>query len=155
MSPYFIYKAAPDALLNHILLICSNTLHCSFFPPQWKRAVMIPFPKSPSASSLSDFRPISLLSCLSKILERMTERRLSHQLATQGFIKLTQGGFRPLRSAEEQALSIVQAAHESWARKRDHLLITLDIRKAFDTVWTQGLIWKIFNEAKITGPIGL
>ena len=153
--PYFIYKTAPDALLNHILLVCSNTLHCSFFPPQWKKALMIPFPKSRSPSSLSDFRPISLLSCLSKILERMTERRLSHQLETQGFIKSTQGGFRPLRSAEEQALTIVQAAHESWARKRDHLLVTLDIRKAFDTVWTQGLIWKLFNEANITGPIGL
>jgi hypothetical protein len=69
----------------------------------------------------------------------MTERRLSHQLASQGFIKLTQGGFRPLRSAEEQALSIVQAAHESWARKRDHLLVTLDIRKAFDCDGNGGL----------------
>ena len=153
--PYFLYRAAPDDLLKHILLIISNTLHCSFFPPQWKKAIMIPIPKVPTPSSLSDFRPISLLSCLSKIAERMAERRLSHQLQSQGFIKPTQGGFRPLRSAEEQALSIVQAAHESWAKGRDHLLITLDIRKAFDTVWTQGLIWKIFNEARITGPMGL
>ena len=116
---------------------------------------MIPIPKISSPSSLSDFRPISLLSCFSKILERMIERRLFHQLKTQGFIKPAQGGFRPLHSAEEQALTIVQAAHESWNKGRDHLLITLDIRKAFDTVWREGLIWKIFNEARITGPLGL
>ena len=116
---------------------------------------MVPIPKVPSPSALSDFRPISLLSCLSKIFERMTERRFSHHLETRGILKPSQGGFRPLRSAEEQALSIVQAAHESWDRGRDHLLITFDVRKAFDTVWREGLIWKIFNEAGITGPLGL
>ena len=153
--PYYILKLAPPELLSHVLILNSNTLNCSFFPPQWKQALMIPIPKVPSPSSLSDFRPISLLSCLSKILERMIERRFSHHLETQGTLKPSQGGFRSLRSAEEQAVSIIQAAHESWDRGRDHLLITLDIRKAFDTVWREGLIWKIFNEARIKGPLGL
>ena len=153
--PYYILKLAPIELLSHILALASSTLNCSYFPPQWKRATMIPIPKVPSPSTLSDFRPISLLSCLSKILERMTERRFSHHLESKGILKASQGGFRPHRSAEEQALSIVQAAHDSWDRGRDHLLITFDIRKAFDTVWREGLIWKIFNEAGIAGPLGL
>jgi hypothetical protein len=72
--PYYILKLAPIELLSHILALASSTLNCSYFPPQWKRATMIPIPKVPSPSTLSDFRPISLLSCLSKILERMTER---------------------------------------------------------------------------------
>ena len=116
---------------------------------------MIPIPKIPTPTGLADYRPISLLSCFSKIIERMAERRISHHLESLNIIKPTQGGFRPLRSAEEQALSIIQAAHGSWGKGRDHLLITLDIRKAFDTVWREGLIWKVFNKANITGPLGL
>jgi hypothetical protein len=92
---------------------------------------------------------------MSKILETLAARRIQHYLEINNILPHNQGGFRFRRSVEDQVAAVLQDAHNSWSCNHDHLLLTLDVRKAFDTVWTDGLIYKIFEKAGIRGALGL
>jgi ribonuclease HI len=54
-----------------------------------------------------------------------------------------QGGFRRGQAAEDQVLALVQSIHSSWAKGLDHVAIMFDVQKAFDTVWHDGLVYKL------------
>lgn len=100
-------------------------------------------PKSARPSAPSDYRPITLLPCLGKVMEKMVHRRLAFHLESNRVIPRFQGGFRRGQAAEDQVLALVQSIHSSWAKGLDHMAIMFDVQKAFDTVWHDGLTFKL------------
>ncbi|RKK30846.1 hypothetical protein BFJ66_g16119 [Fusarium oxysporum f. sp. cepae] len=79
------------------------------------------------------WRPISLLSCLGKGLERLVARRLAWACIHHGVLHLQQAGALPKRSATDLVAALVHDIEEAFARKKVATLVTMDIQGAFDT----------------------
>jgi Reverse transcriptase (RNA-dependent DNA polymerase)/Endonuclease-reverse transcriptase len=114
------------------------------FPSQWKTAKVVVFAKAgkPRRDPTS-YRPISLLSCLSKVCEKVILRRLQHQVDEAGLLIDQQFGFRAKHSTAHQLLRVTEAIRAGWERKEMTGIVCLDIAKAFDRVYHAGLLAKL------------
>uniref|UniRef100_A0A1Y1LYI2 Reverse transcriptase domain-containing protein n=1 Tax=Photinus pyralis TaxID=7054 RepID=A0A1Y1LYI2_PHOPY len=107
--------------------------HCTDDPREWKKAIVVPIPKPGKDPLFSkNYRPISLTSCLGKLLEKMVNVRLQFYLESSGVLVPYQAGFRKERSTTDHLVglgdNILRAFDE-----RKHLVATLfDIRGAYD-----------------------
>ena len=116
----------------------------SSFPEAWKEATVIPLYKNRgSTASPTNYRPVSLLPSIGKVLDSIQSRRLLQYPVRHNLINPHQFGFLPGRSTVLQLVYIV----ETWVRARDQGksvgTIFLDFMKAFDKVWHHGLIHKL------------
>lgn len=129
------------SLLTGIFNACLNLC---YFPSTWKIAKIHPIPKSSkNSSSPDDFRPISLLSCLGKCFEKLILNRLSDFECDNKIIIKEQCGFRSQLSTVHQILRIVEKASFGFNNNKSTGIVLLDLRKAFDSVWHEGLIHKL------------
>ena len=93
----------------------------------------------------TSYRPISLISSIMKLFERVIEQRLTSHLEDIGFINKHQSSFRRAKSTDDHLFRLSQSIMESFNRG-EHLVATfLDVEKAFDNVWHNGLKYKIFQ----------
>ena len=90
-------------------------------------------------------RPINLISSIMKLFERVIEQRLRSHLEHIGFINKHQSGFRKAKSTDDHLLRLSQSIMESFNRGEHVVAAFLDIKKAFDNVWHNGLKFKIFQ----------
>ena len=144
-----------DGVSNRMLKLCMNGLgksltkliNTSFvlgqFPSAWKLANVLPLYKTENRQFKNNYRPVSLLSCLSKITERLVFNRLYSYLESIGFFYRFQSGFRPGDSTVMQLVYIVHRIHEALDRGNEVRAVFLDISKAFDKVWHEGLLLKL------------
>ncbi|KAG4072235.1 hypothetical protein HA402_005957 [Bradysia odoriphaga] len=114
-------------------------LHSAF-----KLAKVVPIPKPGKDHKLTtSYRPISLLSCLGKIFEKCLCARLSTFATVNDIISKEQFGFRPQHSTTHQIKRVVNTVKRNKRDRKSTGLILLDIEKAFDSVWHNGLIYKL------------
>lgn len=137
-------QKGPGVLLAVLAKIFSGCLFLGFTPKLWKRAetVMIPKPGK-DLSDPSSYRPISLLSCIAKLLERIIAARLNDELEARGAFSAFQSGFRRGRSTNDHLLRLSQTVSEASNRNLKVYAVFLDVAKAFDTVWHDGLRIKL------------
>ena len=96
-------------------------------------------------SLTTSYRPISLISSIMKLFERVIEQRLRSHLEQIGFINKPQSGFRRVKSTDDHLFRLSQSIMESF-NTGEHVVATfLDVEKAFDNVWQNGLRYKIFQ----------
>ena len=96
-------------------------------------------------SLTTSYRPISLISSSMKLFERVIEQRLRFHLEQIGFINKHQSGFRRARSTNDHLFRLSQSIMESFNRGEHVVATFLDVEKAFDHVWHNGLRYKIFQ----------
>ena len=146
-------RQCESLLLPHLIAIFSASLECQFLPWQWRCAEVLAIPKPGGDPSLpKGYRPISLLSCISKVLERIVTNRLTFYLETQLQLSDHQFGFRRTRSTEWALWNFVHAASLTLKARRKTVLLSLDIQSAYDRVWHAGLLHKL---AAANVPLGL
>ena len=93
IPPSFL-KNLGDGALDILLQIFNLSLSSGVCPQIWRNAIIIPLLKAgKQASQLESFRPISLTSCVVKLLERMIGERLYHFAESQGWFSSLQAGF--------------------------------------------------------------
>jgi hypothetical protein len=121
-------------------------LHHGFAPQAWKEATIIPIlkPNKQPDDPLS-YRPISLTSCLSKIMERIFNYRINWHLETRNLLQPTQAGFRPNRSTIDQIISLENDVMTGFSNKLPAYAVFLDIAKAFARTSTNGVLFKLGN----------
>ncbi|GBN07685.1 putative RNA-directed DNA polymerase from transposon X-element [Araneus ventricosus] len=123
----------------------------SNFPNQWKTAIVAPILKpGKNPRDPSSYRPISLLSSLSKKAEAVILKSLTE--ATEDQLIPFQFGFRKNLSTVQQLLRITEVIREGMNKGWDTGAVFLDIGKAFDRVWTDGLVYKLI-ELRVPGSI--
>jgi len=126
----------------NILLKIFNTIWINcIFPKQWRTSHIIPISKPGKCPfEINNYRPISLLNTMSKTLESMINSRLTWHLETLNLISSHQFGFRKNRSTSDP-LTIIHTNICKALEKKNHLLmVSLDIAKAYDTVWVHRVL---------------
>ena len=113
------------------------------FPDQLKIAKVTPVFKTGDKTDPGNYRPISVLSCISKILEKIMYNRLYDYLTKNDILFKKQFGFQKNHSTEHALLELVSEISESFENNKCTLGIFIDLSKAFDTVNHDILISKL------------
>jgi ribonuclease HI len=110
----------------------------------WREALMIPIhKKGKDKKKPASYRPISLTSCVVKTLERIVNQRLLWYLETENILASEQAGFRQFLSTEDQVTYLSQEIEDAFQEQKLVLATWIDLQKAFDKVWTDGLLVKL------------
>ena len=134
----------PSAIHQQLALIFNASLKLAYIPKSWKSAVVVMIPKPKKDHTLpSNFRPISLLATLLKLLERLLLRRLLKWADSINLISTFQAGFRKHRQTKDQIIRLLQDAVTAFNKKQHLGSILIDIEMAFDRVWHNGLLYKL------------
>ena len=124
-----------------------NVINCSLrtgqVPPQWKEASVIPLYKKGDRSDPGNFRPISILSVVSKLCEKVVCLQLSSYLEKNHILCENQHGFRSGHSTETAMLETVNFISDSMDQRHVTTLLTADTSRAFDTVEHSRLLEKL------------
>ena len=147
-------KATSDLAIRPLKFVCfeiapviQHLVSCSLsqgiFPEPLKCAKVIPLHKGGSRTKVTNYRPISLLSCFSKIFERAMHTRLTEFIEDNKLLFESQYGFRALHSCEHALLEAQGKLNLILDRKQVALLLLIDFSKAFDMVDHQILLDKL------------
>ena len=114
----------------------SNCLRAGFHAPQWKSSitVVIPKPGKPSYSSPRAYRPIQLLECLGKILEKIIASRLMFDISKFNLVPHEQFGGRRASSCTDAALSLTHDIQSGWKKGLVSSFLCIDVKGFFDNV---------------------
>ena len=144
--PYSVYQNLPLVAREYVLHFINLIWESNQIPPQLKHAIMVPVLKqNGNASEASSYRPIALSPCLIKIMETMIKTRLDWFLEKHEILPTFMSGFRRGRSITDNIVNLENDVQKSINNKEHTLAVFLDINKAYDTVWIEGLIHKLGN----------
>ena len=117
------------------------------FPLNGKKGNIIPIFKKGDKQAVFNYRSISLLPIVSKIFERIIFDTIFNYINQNSFFNPNQSGFRPGDSCIHQLISITHDIHKSFDVNPSQEVrgLFLDISKAFDRVWDEGLLYKVKN----------
>ena len=133
-----------------LLDLLNDIFKTGIFPAGWKEAILAPLLKKDKiASDPASYRPISLLPVGGKILECLVLKRLNTYLEHRKLIPCFQTGFRKGYSTSINLKRLFNAIYTQSTRSthnRPTVAIMFDAKKAFDSVWHEGLIHKCFKD---------
>lgn len=112
---------------------------------QWRQGVIAPIFKAGDPESLDNYRGITLLSVPGKVLEAIINRRMSGALEAEGVLDEAQGGFRPGRGCEDLVFALSEVLQARRERREASYCAFIDVRKAYDSVWVDGLMSKLWG----------
>ncbi|CAF4455321.1 unnamed protein product [Rotaria sp. Silwood2] len=140
-------KNYTELFIQHLTTLFNSILNIGYIPNEWKKANIILLLKpNKDKQHPSSYRPISLLSCLGKLLEKIMKQRLMVILDKRNILPEHQAGFRPKKSTLNNIIRLTKyAKHHVYGtgRRRHAAVILFDIKAAFDSVWHDGLIYKL------------
>ena len=124
-----------------LLEIMNKVFDSGIYPPQWKSSVVLSFPKlGKDHTSEQNFRPISLTSCVGKLLEKIVNTRLNIVLEKNNHIPPQQFGFRQMQSTTDALNKFTTDVADALNRKEQVVCVSFDLRKAYDTTWRHGIL---------------
>ena len=134
------------SLFHHLAKLFTSSIQLGYIPTAWKIATLRMLLKPDKLPSLTtSYSPISLISSIMKLFERVIEQRLRSHLEHIGFINKHQSGFRRAKSTDDHLFRLSQSIMESFNKGEHVVAAFLDVEKAFDNVWHNGLRYKIFQ----------
>ncbi|XDV31632.1 hypothetical protein PO909_002599 [Leuciscus waleckii] len=151
--PSYLIKNCLPAISSLITEIINSSLSTGSIPPSLKLAAVTPILKKPGLNPdiMSNFRPISNLPFLSKILERTVAKQLKTHLCSNDLFEPFQSGFRSQHSTETALLKVTNDILLSADAGHLTILILLDLTAAFDTINHSILLSRLESSLNITG----
>lgn len=129
-------------VLSHLINLCFEQ---SKFPSEFKNAITIPIYKNGDKTSPGNYRPISLISHISKIIEKAIKVRVMEFLEHTQFFSKKQFGFRKQKSTQDAVYHTCSEIYASLDRCEKVLALFLDLKKVFDTIPHLKLLEKLEN----------
>ena len=133
-------KAGFPTIGGVLLHIINNCITYSDIPDSWKHSTVHPIFKSGNPYDPANFRPISLVPVIMKVVERIVHRQLYTYLSHNHLLASSQHGFRPRHSTETALLSVTDHILSATDRGEISILCLLDLSKCFDVIDHEFLI---------------
>ena len=146
-------QLVPIKISNNILKHCASTLchplseifnlcfSSGTFQIKWKEAPVQPIPKKGKSTNKNDYRPISLLSNISKVMEKIITKRLQEFFDNNKILNNRNSGLKKGDSAVYRLLELTHDIYQGMEDRKHTCTVFLDISKAFDRVWHAGLFF--------------
>ena len=128
-------------IINFIIII-NLSLATGSVPTDWKAAKIVPLFKSGSMAEIDNYRPISILPSMSKILEKVVFKQLMAHFEQNGLLSHFQYGFRRMRSTELAVTHLTDVIRREGENGNLTGCVFIDLSKAFDTISHSGLLSK-------------
>lgn len=150
---YHAIKNLPDHLTYELINIYNKVLKEGKYPNDWKTAKVTPIlKKNADPFNPNSYRPISLLSCFSKLLEKILTKRLQYWISVEKLMTPNQLGYQ-LGLSTTDALIKVSTYTINNINKKSHIdALALDMTKAFDKCWPEVIIAQL-KKWGLSGPI--
>lgn len=137
-------KRLPPTFLEQLLYVFNVSYMTGVVPVEWKMGIICPIPKpGKDPLAVTGYRPIALLSCVGKLMERILKVRLEHFLESSGVFSCWQTGFRRGRSTADALVLLRHHISGALADGSFCLAVYLDLAQAYDGVWHDGLLYKL------------
>ena len=151
--PTWLLKKSLPVLLSTITRIVNMSLTTGCFPSSYKHSIVSPLLKKPSLDkeNLSNYRPISNLSFLSKLTERIVKSRLISHLSSHSILNPFQSAYTKHHSTETVLLSLVDNLVTAMGSQEASCLCLLDLSAAFDTIDHTILLTRLSSWFGISG----
>ena len=138
-----LLQAVIDILAYPLAYICNLSFVHGIYPDLFKIAKVIPIFKGGDKSNLANYRPVSVLPSVSKILERLMYNRMLQFIEKYLLITEWQFGFRPHRSTQDAISHFVEYVTGNLDGKDDVCALFIDVAKAFDSLDHDVLLYKL------------
>ena len=141
-------------LKNSICKLFNLILKCGFCPSSWCEGIITPIYKSGNKSDPSNYRGICINSCLGKLFTSVLNIRLQHYLNEENILHRAQIGFLPNHRTSDHIFTLRTLIDKHVTHSTKGKLFTwfIDFKKAFDSIWHDGLFYKLLQN-KIGGKI--
>ncbi|KAL4105014.1 hypothetical protein QTP88_020289 [Uroleucon formosanum] len=139
-----ILKYIPRKAITYLAIILNFLIKIEYFPKEWKLATIIMI-KKPGKDNTDprNYRPICLLSSVSKIFEKIIHSRLTNYLNAINAIPHFQFGFKSNHSTTQQLLRLTEHISNGYEKKQHTGAAFLNVAQALDRVWYDGLLYKL------------
>ena len=161
-----ILKAAGPTLYPVMLHLVNSSINQKLFPVWWKIGCVTPLYKEGDRSDPSNYRPISVLPCVGKIMERVIHTQLYEYCMSRHILSQSQSGFRKGHSTTSCLIDFLANIFDQVDNGMVCGVLFLDLRKAFDTVdhtllldkqnfiWSQTLLYCLVRILPCGAPTG-
>ncbi|CAH2086476.1 unnamed protein product [Euphydryas editha] len=127
-------------IISHLVNLCFAK---GVFPTQLKESIITPIYKNGATDDVSNYRPISVLPSISKVIEKLINSRLKNYLNKFNLLSASQFGFRTGRSTVDAVEALTSVIIDHLDGRGKCLTVFLDLKKAFDTVSFPILLQKL------------
>uniref|UniRef100_A0A8C5QSP4 Reverse transcriptase domain-containing protein n=1 Tax=Leptobrachium leishanense TaxID=445787 RepID=A0A8C5QSP4_9ANUR len=146
--PSMLLKISAPAIAKPVTTLINESLATGYIPKLWKTARVVPIHKSGDNTLVSNYRPISLLPVMSKILEKFVYTQLRDYYQYWNYLTPDQSGFRPNHSTTTALSKVCNDIQAGMAQGNLTGAVFFDFAKAFDTV-DHGILLQKFKNSSI------
>lgn len=138
-----VLKNCAAAFVKPLTCLFNETFDKGQIPGLWKKAIITPILKKGCNNLVINYRPISIISHVVKILEKIIFKRIFNFIKSNKLLNMSQSGFVPGDSTTNQLVSMYYAIQRNLDRGNATKLVFFDIHKLFDKIWHKGLLHKL------------
>ena len=149
-----LIKLGGSVIVPIITHICNLSINTKVFPSIWKTSKITPLHKTGDNSNPTNFRPISILPCMGKILEKLVHHQLYSYLDGQNLLSQQQSGFRKGYSTGTCLVNFLDEIFSGIDTGVPSGVLFIDLRKAFDTVDHSILLDKLHSYGLKSTAVG-
>ena len=139
-------KHFPNNVICKIMLIFNAMIYTAYIPPCFKKTTIAVIPKvGKNLTSVTAYRPIALAPTLNKLFERVITNRLLKFTIENNILHPQQTAFLPNRDTTENTVHAAQTIINNFNSKKFTLIMSIDLKQAFDKIWHNGLLYTLLN----------
>ncbi|KAI8519285.1 hypothetical protein Bbelb_025420 [Branchiostoma belcheri] len=145
--PAKLLKKGGEGMVRALHYLLQRAWRYVIHPTSFKQdpKVLMPKPNKENYNNTKSYRPITLQSIISKLLQRIISNRLVWLLEAKEKLADTQDAYRKQRTCTQTVLRMVQDIQEAWQSGESVVLVVMDLESCYERIWRESLILKLYN----------